>query len=90
MSAADFMVVMHASWFVWTLAVIWRQAKELGEAKNQLAATKAVLARVRADRDDADAQCAAVEAPAARPLSATDQTGRPFALATWQTESKPS
>ncbi|MEQ1695988.1 MAG: hypothetical protein ABL901_09135 [Hyphomicrobiaceae bacterium] len=63
-----------------------KTGKQLAATKADLAGTTAALARVRADRDLADAALRrAVNAPQQR-----DQTGNPFALATWQPESKPS
>jgi len=90
-----------APWLILVLViVICELGKALRSARKMLAATKAdlagtaaTLARVRADRDHADASlrrvCAAVEKQV-RPLPATDQTGQPFALDAWKPESKPS
>jgi len=67
--------------------------KNVREAIKQLAEADAFIARIRADRDGAEASlrrvCAAFEKQA-RPIPATDQTGQPFALEAWKPESKPS
>jgi hypothetical protein len=80
--------------------IICELSKALHKAKKQLAATKADLAgatasnaRLRADRDDADAalrRALSFEEHRKTAPQQHDEMGRPFTLSSWQPPGRPS